>query len=384
MMDERQTPAFGVSMLPRGVIVALIVTALLILGLVSSAFVVRVDQYALVIQFGKPVRTETEPGLYFRIPGIQSVRYLDRRILEWDDSPQEMITKDKKRIYINSFARWQIEEPKQYYTVVKTEDVAQLNLDKLLGRAVRDEVSRHVLDEVVRDTDRVLTYSTEIAEKQEKVFAWREGRGRSALTRRVYEGAVKQLADSFGIQLIDFQIKELNYTESAQRETIKEMISERMVVVERYEAEGKAKREQILGDIEEILQGLQADANQQRFALEGEGQAKAIEIKSLAFGQDPQLYQFLETLQLYERSFDANTTLVLSTDHPMLALLSGPGSLGLPFIAADERLTHEQLGIQIIKTEERKPARERWRSPADEDAAAAEVETPASVEEPAP
>lgn len=315
-------------------LILLALAGIAVLVAVKSAYIVRVDQYAIVTQFGKPVRTVEEAGLFFRIPFVQNVSYLDRRVLEWDDSPQEMISLDKKRIFINSFARWRIDDPLKYFTVVKTEDVAQLNLDKILGRSVRDVLSSHVLDEVVRDTNRELTYTTMVSFKEKKTIDIPADSGRSNLIESIIGKARDELRDSFGIEIIDLQIKQLNYTESAQRETIKEMVSERMVVVERYEAEGKEESEKIRGQVKEILQNLQADANKARLELEGEGEAQAIAIKSAAFAKSPELYTFLETMRLYEESFDENTTLVLGTDSPILELMRGPDDLMQPLLGS--------------------------------------------------
>jgi membrane protease subunit HflC len=265
------------------------------------------------------------------------VKYLDKRVLEWDDVPQEMITNDKKRIYLSAFARWRIADPLKYFTVVKTEDVAQLNLDKIMGRTIRDVVSAHKLDEIVRDTDRDLSYATETSQKEKKTIDIAADSGRSNLIERIYQKAKDELRESFGIELIDIQVKDLNYTAAAQQATINEMISEREVVVARFEAEGEAESEEIRGEIEERLQNLQADANQRSLELEGEGQAKAIEIKSTAFAEDPDFYQFLETLRLYEQTFDESTTLVLSTDNPLLTLLRGPTAVALPVVRSAPR-----------------------------------------------
>jgi len=316
----------------RTVVVALILLGVLVLLGMRALFVVRVDQYAIITQFGRPVRTITDAGLFLRIPFIQEARYLDRRILEWDDTPQEMITNDKKRIYLSAFARWRIADPLKYFTVVKTEDVAQLNLDKILGRTIRDVVSAHKLDEIVRDTNRELSYATDESKKEKKTIDIAEDSGRSHLIERIYLKSKDELAESFGIELIDIQVKDLNYTTAAQQATINEMISEREVVVARFEAEGEAESEEIRGEIEERLQNLQADANQRSLELEGEGQAKAIEIKSAAFAEDPEFYQFLQTLRLYEQTFDEDTTLVLSTDNPLLTLLRGPAAVALPLL----------------------------------------------------
>lgn len=316
----------------RPVIIALIIAGVVVLVGIRSMFVVRVDQYAIVTQFGRPVRTLDQPGLYLRIPFVQDVRYLDRRILEWDDTPQEMITNDKKRIYISSFARWRIADPLKYFTVVKTEDVAQLNLDKILGRTIRDVVSSHKLDELVRDTNRELSYSTEVSQKEKKTIDIPPDSGRSNLLQRVFEKSKDELVASYGIELIDIQVKDLNYTAAAQQATINEMISEREVVVARYEAEGEMESEEIRGEIEERIQNLQADANQRSLELEGEGKARAIAIKSAAFAEDPDFYQFVETLRLYEETFDEGTTLVLTTDNPLLTLLRGPAQVTLPLL----------------------------------------------------
>lgn len=316
----------------RKVIIALILVGVLVLVGIRALFVVRVDQYAIVTQFGRPVRTIADAGLYLRIPFVQEVKYLDRRILEWDDTPQEMITNDKKRIYISSFARWRIADPLKYYTVAKTEDVAQLNLDKILGRSIRDVVSGHKLDELVRDTNRDLSYSTEVSQKEKKTMEIPPESGRSNLLELVEQKSKEELLASYGIELIDIQVKDLNYTAAAQQATINEMISEREVVVARYEAEGEMESEEIRGEIEERLQNLQADANQRSLELEGEGQAQAIAIKSAAFAEDPEFYQFLETLRLYEYTFDDDTTLVLTTDNPLLTLLRGPAAVALPLL----------------------------------------------------
>ena len=339
--------------------VPIVVLALAILGAAASAFVVRVDQFAIVIQFGEPVNIITDPGLYFRLPFVQQVQYFDRRIMEWDDTPQVVMTKDKKRIHINTFARWRIADPLLFLQVVRTEELAQLNLDKILGATVRDVISDQALDEVVRDTNRPLTYSEETTDepagseagteggaeagvppetrvrlREKKTIEIRPDRGRSNLIHLIFEMSRGELRTKYGIELIDIQIKQLNYTGSTRRQVIKEMISERMVVVEEYESDGKREQETIRGQIDRTLQLLTAEANERRLRLEGQGQAQAIAIKSAAFGRDPELYRFLETLRLYEESFDERTTLVLTSDHPLLTLLKGPPSMALPLFTA--------------------------------------------------
>ncbi len=219
-------------------VISLLVALVLLIGTTNSLYVVRVDQFAIVLEFGKPVRVVDEPGLYARIPFIQDVQMLDKRIIAWDDQAQEVLTADKKRIYISSFARWRIGDPLMFYTAVRDETVAQMNLDKIIGEDVREVVSKHILDALVRDTNRKLTY-TEVNKGTERTEAETDTKGgRSIIVKAIRERSIQELGDTFGIELIDVNIKQLNYTERAQEATIRQMIHEREKVAARYEAEG--------------------------------------------------------------------------------------------------------------------------------------------------
>ena len=294
----------------------------------DGLFVVRVDRFAIVTEFGAPKRVLDEPGLYFKIPAIQEAVEIDKRIMSWDDQPQEVITLDKKRIYINSFARWKVSDPLKYYTAVREEVVAQMNLDKIIGGNIREIVSGNLLDTLVRDTNRALTYTTEDSERERATVELKDGRGRSAIVQDVVMLSRQELEDTFGIELIDVDIKQLNYTKSAQDATIRQMISEREKVAASYEAQGRKEADTIAGETQEEVLALRGSAELDRLRIEGEARAESSAVKARAFGQDPDFYRFIQSLELYAKGFRKETSVYLSTDSALMDALfyRGKGS----------------------------------------------------------
>ena len=287
----------------------------------DGLFVVPIDRYAIVTEFGAPKRVIEEPGLYFKVPAIQQVVAIDKRIMSWDDQPQEVITLDKKRIYINSFARWRVEDPLKYYTAVRDESVAQMNLDKIIGGNIREIVSGNLLDTLVRDTNRELTYTTEDSEREKATVELVEGRGRTAIVKDIVQLSKPELRETFGIEIIDVDIKQLNYTKSAQDATIRQMISEREKVAATYEAQGRKEADTIGGETQEQVLVLKGSASRERLRIEGEARAEASATKAIAFGQDPEFFRFVQSLELYQRGLKDNTSMYLSTDSPLLGFL---------------------------------------------------------------
>lgn len=315
----------------RIALIAVVVGVIAVVLLVQALLVLRIDQHAIVTEFGKPVRILSEPGLYLVTPFVQQVNRLDKRILEWDDEPQEVIMKDKKRLLINTFARWKIGDPLRFYLAVREERAAQLTLDKIVGGAVRDVVSRHTLDEVVRNSPRDLSYVGEETQKSPNMTRIKEGEGRTAIFKEIFARSASELSDTYGIDLIDVQIKQLNYTESAQQATIRNMISEREKVAAVYEAQGGRQVLRIQGETQEQVRELEGDAVKARLQLYGEGRSEAARIKAAAYGRDPWLFEFLRTLELYEQSVDRETTLVLAMDAPLFRLLLDEESMDRRF-----------------------------------------------------
>ena len=301
-----------------GLVVALLAGVIVVN---DGLFVVRVDRFAIVTEFGAPKRVLDEPGLYFKIPAIQDAVELDKRIMSWDDQPQEVITLDKKRIYINSFARWKVTDPLKYYTAVREEVVAQMNLDKIIGGNIREIVSGNLLDTLVRDTNRSLTYTTEDSERERATVELKDGRGRSAIVQDVVMLSREELKETFGIELIDVDIKQLNYTKSAQDATIRQMISEREKVAASYEAQGRKEADTIAGETQEQVLALRGSAELDRLRIEGEARAEASAVKAKAFGQDPEFYRFVQSLELYAKAFRKETSIYLTTDSALMDAL---------------------------------------------------------------
>ena len=318
----------------------------------DGLFVVPVDRFVIVTEFGAPVRVLEEPGLYFKVPGVQHVVVIDKRIMSWDDQPQEVITLDKKRIYINSFARWRVEDPLKYYTAVRDESVAQMNLDKIIGGNIREIVSGNILDTLVRDTSRNLTYATEDSERARTTVELPEGRGRTAIVRDIVELSRKELLDTFGIAIIDVDIKQLNYTKSAQDATIRQMISEREKVAATYEAQGRKVADTIAGETQEQVLGLRGSATREKLRIEGEARAESSATKAVSFGQDPEFFTFIQTLELYQKGLKKNTTLYLSTDSELLSLLQFSGKsakMGTPKVDLEDLMKELDRGGRHVE-----------------------------------
>ena len=333
-----------------GLVVALLAGVIIVN---DGLFVVRVDRFAIVTEFGAPKRVIDEPGLYFKIPAIQDAVELDKRIMSWDDQPQEVITLDKKRIYINSFARWKVTDPLKYYTAVREEVVAQMNLDKIIGGNIREIVSGNLLDTLVRDTNRSLTYTTEDSERERATVELKDGKGRSAIVQDVVMLSREELEETFGIELIDVDIKQLNYTKSAQDATIRQMISEREKVAASYEAQGRKEADTIAGETQEQVLALRGSAELDRLRIEGEARAEASAVKAKAFGQDPEFYRFIQSLELYAKAFRKETSIYLTTDSALMDALFYRGgeksgevqSLSIDELMRELRPPSEVIGI---------------------------------------
>lgn len=305
----------------RGLVVGAIALVVGLIVLSQTLYVVRVDQFAIVIQFGAPQRVIDEPGLYFKTPFVQVVHFLDKRIQSWDDQAQEVVTLDKKRIYISSFARWIVIDPLRFYTAVHDESAAQMNLDKIIGGNIREVVSTQILDSLVRDTARPLTYVSEESERSQMITEIPEGGGRSNMLNDVFRRGVGELESTFGIGLIDVAIKQLNYTESAQQATIRQMISEREKVAARYEAEGRRDARTIRGETQQLVRTLSGEAERTRLTLEGEARAEAARIRARAYGTDLEFHSFLQRLELLQGSLGSKARFVLDSESPLMELL---------------------------------------------------------------
>ena len=283
--------------------------------LASSIYVVSEWEQVIVTEFGKPVGDPvTEPGLYFKIPFIQTATSFEKRILEWDGEARDILTSDKETIMVNTMARWKIVEPLKFYQKLKTIDHGQGVLDEKIGSAVQKVIKAHPLMEVLRNVQRELTYTTTELEEIETAKKISISIGRDGVVDKILKMAQAGLSEEFGMELVDVRIKQINYVEEVISKIYHRMRSERRRIKDRYEAEGTKRKEEIEGDVDHEKAKLESEGYRESKEIRGKADAKALRIYAEAYQQDPEFYSFLKTLETYEESLGKDTHLILSTD----------------------------------------------------------------------
>ena len=308
----------------------LIVLGLVAFGLMNAVYTVNEVQQMIITQFGKPVgEPVTAAGLKMKIPFIQEVNPIDKRVLEWDGSPSDMPTKDKLYISVDLFARWRIVEPLQYFLRLRDERSAQSRLDDILGSETRNAVAKHELIEIIRTTkDRVplrdsLLTDTEQAQKMGSLVPIQKGR--KLVEAEIFDAAAEKVL-VFGIELLDIRFKRINYNQSVRPKIYDRMISERRQIAERFLSEGNGEAARIRGNRVRELNKIQSEAYRQVEEIRGAADAKATEIYPKAYNQSAEsveFYEFTRTMQSYKDIITNDTTLVLSTDSDLFKYLKG-------------------------------------------------------------
>ncbi len=312
---------------------AVILTLLLLAGifvLANSIYTVNEVQQIIITQFGKPVgEPVTEAGLKFKMPFIQEVNPIDKRVLEWDGAPSDMPTKDKLYIAVDLFARWRIVDPLQYFLRLRDERSAQSRLDDILGSETRNAVAKHELIEIIRTTkDRVplrdVILSTSEQELKMGSLVPIE-KGRKLVEQEIFAAAAEKVS-VFGIELLDIRFKRINYNKSVRPKIYDRMISERRQIAERFLSEGNGEAARIRGNRVRELNKIQSEAYRQVEEIRGLADARASEIYAEAYNQSPEaaeFYEFTRTMASYAAIVGDSTTLVLSTDSDLFKFLKG-------------------------------------------------------------
>jgi membrane protease subunit HflC len=305
------------------------VFVLLAIATIGGAFfVVNEAQQVIITQFGKPVgQPITTPGLKVKTPFIQKANFFDKRFLEWDGEPNEVPTKDKRFIYVDTYARWRITDPLLFFQRLRDERGAQSRLDDILDGETRNTIANQNLIEVVRSTNREFEVSSALEEGTHQITAsaLEEGThqitaGRLALEEEVLENASTRTA-VLGIEILDFQFKRTNYAEVDRPKVYERMISERQRIAEEYRSEGAGEAARIIGNKDRDLQEITSEAYRQAQEIKGKADAEAADIYARAYNRDPDFYRFLKTMEVYTRTMDKNTILLLSTDGEFLKYL---------------------------------------------------------------
>jgi membrane protease subunit HflC len=306
-------------------ILAGIATIVVLATLAGSAYTVRETAVVIITQFGRPVGAPVEnAGLHWKIPFIQTVNRIEKRLLEWDGPVNEMPTKDKTYISVDTFARWRISKPAQYFVSLHEERSAQSRLDDIIGSELRTAVARHELIEIVR-SDKTRT----LRESADKDFAGTAAtlpaikRGRLEIERDILAAAAPKV-ESLGIELLDVRLKRINYNPEVLKRIYDRMISEREQIAQRFRSEGEGEALRILGTKERDLREIESTAYRKVQELQGSADAEATRIYAEAFNKTPQaaeFYSFVKTMETYKKVFGANTSVVLSTDSELFRLL---------------------------------------------------------------
>jgi len=296
------------------IIIAIVAVLAIIIVASSSFYVVDIKSQCVVTQFGRPVKVVTEPGLNIKTPFIQKVRYFEKRIIEWDGEPSDILTRDKENIGINTWARWKIVDPLTFYTSLGTEDRGQGVLDEVIESAVKNIVSSYPLNEVLRNSNRKLEYTTVELEKAEIDKKVKVTHGRNSLVKEINEMANKELSERYGMELVDVRIKHINYVPAVIPKIFDRMRSERIRIANKYESEGRREEAQILGYMKKELEKIESEGYKVATKTRGEADAEAIRIYADAYKKAPEFYSFTKTLETYEKTIDNNTRLYLSTD----------------------------------------------------------------------
>ena len=305
----------------RPTLVALLVVGFFLAG--SSAYIVSEFNQAIITQFGEPVGEPiTEPGLHFKIPFIQTANMFEKRFLEWDGFPNQVPTRDRRFIWVDTYARWRITDPLLFFQRLRDERGAQSRLDDILDGETRNSVARHDLIEIVRTSNREPADTSATGQEEPETLS-PIVTGREQITREILEAAAAAVGE-LGIELLDLQFKRINYIADVQQDVFARMIAERRRIAEQFRSEGQGESARIMGERERDLAQIQSEAFRAAEEIRGAADAEAIDIYAEAYGRDAAFYAFTKSLETYERTMDPSTFLILGTDSELLRFLETP------------------------------------------------------------
>ncbi|WP_028772011.1 protease modulator HflC [Shewanella waksmanii] len=317
-------------MISKKVTIFLVVLVCLVITVQQSLYTVDEVEQVIITQFGKPIGEPVmTAGLNAKMPFIQSVNAIDKRILEWDGAPSDMPTKDKLYISVDLFARWRITDPLQYFLRLRDERSAQSRLDDILGSETRNAVAKHELIEIIRTTNDRKPLRDAMLTKAERDLKMGNlvpiNKGRKWVEEEIFTAAAEKVK-VFGIELLDIRFKRINYNESVRPKIYDRMISERRQIAERFLSEGNGEAARIRGNRVRDLNKIQSEAYKAVETIRGLADAQAANIYAKSYSQSPeamQLYQFTRTMRAYPDIIADNTTLVMSTDSDLLKFING-------------------------------------------------------------
>jgi len=303
------------------VIIVLLLIVLFVLG--GSVYTVSEIDQAIITRFGEPVgEPVTEPGLHFKLPFIETANMFERRFLEWDGFRNQVPTRDRRFIWVDTYARWRITDPLLFFQRLRDERGAQSRLDDILDGETRNAVARHDLIEIVRTSNRepldTATTGLEEAEVLTPISI-----GRKEITEEILAAAATAVGD-LGIELLDLQFKRINYVAEVQQDVFARMIAERQRIASEFRSEGQGESARIQGERERDLARIQSEAFRSAEELRGTADAEATQVYADAYGSDASFYAFTKSLETYEKTLGSDTYFILGTDSELMQYLEGP------------------------------------------------------------
>ncbi|MDF1547290.1 MAG: protease modulator HflC [Bacteroidales bacterium] len=304
-------------------IISSIIIILILVVVSQGSYIVNESEQVVITQFGKPVgEAITAPGFYFKVPFIQTTNYFEKRFMEWDGDPNQIPTKDKKFIFVDAYARWQITDPLQFYKRMTNERGAQSRIDDILDGETRNFVAKNNLEEVVRSSNRnPIVSDTTLgleADSLPKILV-----GRQKIQDAILLAANSEASD-LGIAILDFRFKRINYVKEVQEQVFERMKSERFRIADKFRSEGQGEASRINGEKDKELKTIQSEAFKKAEEIKGDADATAAAIYAAAYNQSFQsqaLYAFLKSMETFEKTFDGKTSVILSTDSELYKYL---------------------------------------------------------------
>lgn len=306
----------------KGLMIAVILATLFVAF--TAAYTVDETEQVVITRFGKIIGTPvTDPGLHFKMPLVDIANFFPKNLQEWDGERGEIPTLNKTYIWVDTFARWKIADPYRFFQTCINMRGAVIRIGDIIDPAVKNAIASFDLIEAVRNSNRIMDdgeRSRERSASKTDQISHNVVVGRKQITERVLKNAKEKLK-GFGIDLVDVQIKRINYREDVRNSVYDRMIAERTQIVEKFRSEGRGEAQKIRGDKEKELKRIESGAYKTAQEIMGAADAEVTSIYAEAYGKDPEFYSFLKSLEMYENALGKNTSIVLSTDSEFLKYL---------------------------------------------------------------
>ena len=303
--------------------ISVVIGLVLLVLLGSSLYTVTEVNQAIITRFGQPVGDPVvNPGLHIKMPFIDTANMFEKRFLEWDGFPNQVPTRDRRFIFVDTYARWRITDPLLFFQRVTNEQGAQARLDDILDGETRNAVARHDLIEIVRTSNRE-PVNTTVGNEEEPEVLEPITTGREQITQEILSAASAAVGE-YGIELLDLKFKRINYVPEVQQDVFARMIAERNRIAEEFRSQGQGESARIQGERERDLAQIQSEAFRNAEELRGTADAEATSIYAAAYGADAEFYSFTKSLETYERTMDPSTVFILGTDSELLRFLEAP------------------------------------------------------------